>query len=251
MKTKILLPLVLAVAGGASAGCDWKQPIAPTQENHFGIFGHSGIYLPEYAVAEITLPEAKLLINTASSGVKALRRAPMTGENETIRGILSQYASLTISVNYYVTGAAEEQVRADMYQGTDFLALLTANSYVPFGQMNVKYLYLDDGLLDGLEEDNVEFHESLSDLVSPFDCPYTYHRSEAEELILQTHHFAELPSSVNGGIGATFRQDCELVFDAEGKITLWQSSLGLYTSTPTGTALEGYIFEASFQWTKK
>jgi hypothetical protein len=97
----------------------------------------------------------------------------------------------------------------------------------------------------------VKFHEDSANLVSPFDRPYTYHESETGDLIVQTHHFAELPSSVNGGIGATFRQDCELVFDPEGKITLWQSSLGLYTSTPTGTALEGYIFAASFAWTEK
>ena len=251
MNSKILLPLALALVGGASASCGWNDMFAATPENCFGIFGHSGIYLPEYAVAEITLPEAKDLIYIAPTTAKTLRKASLEDENETVKSILAQYACLSISVNYYVTGAEEEQVRVDLYQGTDFLALLADNTYAPFGQMNVKYIYVDDGLLDGLEEENVKFHEDLTNLVSPFDRPYTYHRSEAGELILQTHHFAELPSSVNGGIGATFRQDCELVFDAEGKITLWQSSLGLYTSTPTGTALEGYIFEASFSWTEK
>ena len=250
MKLKPLITLALALIGGASASCGWNDLTGLAPEKRFGIFGHSGIYLPEYAVAEITLPEAKDLIDIKSSAPKALRRS-LEDEDETVKAILAQYACLTISVNYYVSGAEEEQVRVDLYQGTDFFALLDENSYAPFGQMNVKYVYVDDGLLDGLEEENAKFHEDLKNLVSPFDRPYTYHRSEAGELILQTHHFAELPSSVNGGIGATFRQDCELVFDPEGKITLWQSSLGLYTSTPTGTALEGYIFEASFAWTSK
>lgn len=250
MNTKPLLAATLALIGGASASCGFNQN-AGEAEHRFGIFGHSGIYLPEYAVAQITLPEAKELIEVPGDRPLARKRVPLAQEEETVKGILARYASLTISVNYYIAGCEEQQVRKDLYQGTDFLALLSDNAYLPFGQMNVRFLYLDDGILDALEEENVRFHDDLTNLVSPFDCPYTYHRSDSGELVLQTHHFAELPSSVNGGIGATFRQDCELLFDAEGKIELWQSSLGLYTSTPTGTTLEGYIFEASFAWTAK
>ena len=251
MNSKQFFPLVLALIGGASASCGGFNLDKPAPERRFGVFGHSGIYLPEYAIAEVTLPEAKYLIEAAHDTPKAQHRAKVTIENETVKTILSKYACLTVSVNYYISGTEEKQVREDLYQGTDFLALLDSNSYAPFGQMNVKYVYVDEWLLDNLEEENAKFHEDLTNLVSPFDRPYTYHRSEADALILQTHHFAELPSSVNGGIGATFRQDCELVFDTEGKITLWQSSLGLYTSTPTGTALEGYIFEVSFAWMAK
>lgn len=72
-------------------------------------------------------------------------------------------------------------------------------------------------------------------------------------LLIESHYvpFAELSASINGGIGSTSREDCELAFDEEGKINLWQTSLGLYTAAPTGTVRDGYIFEASFEWLSK
>ena len=255
-----LLPLVISSLGMATlTGCalfggNNEGDVQASETNkQFGLFGHSGKYLPEYAVAQITLNEAKTLINLGPISEKTNKRAKMdlNEQDETVKKILNKYASLTVNVNYYVEGMEEKQVRKDFYQGTDFLSILSTNNYSPFAQMNVRFLFVDDGLLDGLEMENAAFHEDLTNLVSPFDNPYTYHKDSRDELIVQTHHFAELPSSQNGGIGATFRQDCEIKFDSEGKILLWESSLGLYTSTPTGTSLEGYIFEASFEWTSK
>ena len=227
----------------AMTACGSSDPQAE-QNSRFGDFGYKGLFLNEYADKQITVDVAKTLVD-----VKTPTKRANTASN--IQTVLTNYASLITTVQYYVSDNAEQQVRRDIYQGTDFKFLLETNHYEPFGQMSVKYIFVDDDLLDDMERQNEEFKASSQHLVSPFNEPYTYHTNENNILILQTHSFAELPASTCGGIGSTFRQDCELIFDEEGKITFWQSSLSLYTSTPTGTVKEGYIFEVSFEWADK
>lgn len=234
--TSLLLALV------ALSGCDKALSL---ENNHFGDFSYNGIFLNDYAKKQITVEEAKDLVDLNVNASK--RRGP----SESVQTLLTSYASLVTTVKYYVSDREEQQVRKDIYQGTDFKFLLDSNHYEPFGQMSVRYLYVDDGLLDDMERQNQEFKDSNSHIITPFNELYTYHTSEDNNLIVQTHSFAELPASTGGGIGSTFRQDCELIFDEEGKITFWQSSLGLYTSTPTGTVKEGYIFEVGFEWNDK
>ena len=225
-----------------------------TAENvTFGDFGYNGIFLKEYATKQIGVDEAKDLVEIAYSNPqkREMKRADNKSNSDNIQIVLTKYASLITTVKYYVSDREEQQVRKDIYQGTDFKFLLETNHYEPFGQMSVKYIFVDDDLLDDMEAQNNAFKESGSYITSPFNEPYTYHTNDENKLIVQTHSFAELPASTGGGIGSTFRQDCELIFDEEGKITFWQSSLGLYTSTPTGTVKEGYIFEVNFEWNSK
>jgi hypothetical protein len=42
-----------------------------------------------------------------------------------------------------------------------------------------------------------------------------------------------------------------MVYDEEGKLVKWQSSLGVYTATPSGTMKQGYILEMDFNWVVK
>ena len=225
--------------------------LASCSENNkkttFGEFGYKNTFLKEYATKEISVDEAKALVDVPSTTL----RAAGTSTKENVEIVLEQYASLITTVKYYIDEKEEQQVRKDIYQGTDFRSLLEMNHYEPFGQMSVSYLFVDDYLLDDLARENLAFHESKQYLVSPFNEPYTFHTNEDNNLIIQVHSFAELPASTSGGIGSTFRQDCELVFNEEGIITFWQSSLGLYTSTPTGTVRQGYIFEVEFEWVSK
>ena len=242
----LFLPVLAAACLAGCAGDNGQE--------RFGLFGHNGVYLTEHAVSRISLYEAKTLIGEEDS-LRLKSRYNETSsidyENETIRSILTRFASVKTTVRYFVSGEDKQQVKEDMYQGTEFLYLLKNNSYSPFAQMAVKYIYLNSSILDELEAENKAYKENLANLITPYDCPYTYHRDARGEFVLQTHYFAELPSVINGGIGSTFQQDCELKYDAEGKAEKWQSSLGLYTSTPTGTSLEGYIFEADFEWVMK
>lgn len=243
---KQLKTILLALASVISlAGCNGGETTAA--RNTFGDFSYNNIFLKEYATTQIGVEEAKKLVDI--NYFKTSKNTKNTEEG--VIAVLTKYASTIATVKYYVSDREEQQVRVDIYQGTDFKFLLETNHYEPFGQMSVRYLFVDDNLLDDMERQNEEFISSSQHIVSPFNEPYTYHKNDNDMLIVQTHNFAELPASVSGGIGSTFRQDCELVFDEEGKITFWQSSLGLYTSTPTGTVKQGYIFEVAFEWIAK
>lgn len=254
--SKIFKTMVVVLLGIAVIGCTSEKEEHKTELGNFGIFSYNGIYLKEYATEEISVVDAKKLLNvekvTKTNKTTTLGGAynPADSSEDTLR-ILKGYASLRTSVKYYVSGKDEEQVRTEIYSGEEFLAILEENRYIPFGQMTAKYLCMNDEILEEMEESNVKFREDISSITYPFNNPYTYHTNSKSELIVQTHNFVELPASINGGIGSFFRQDCELLFDEEGKIKLWQSSLGLYTSTPTGTVLQGYIFRVDFDWEVK
>ena len=241
------LPIILSAL--TLIGCGEDNHVRAKQSSNFGDFGYNGMFLKEYATRQIDVDKAKDLVEIDYG--PTTRAGSKSDIDEDIEITLTKYASVIATVKYYISDRDEQQVRKEIYQGTDFKFLLETNHYEPFGQMSVKYLFVDDPLLDEMEVMNEEFKESKEHLISPFNEPYTYHTNEDNILILQTHSFAELPASTCGGIGSTFRQDCELLFDEEGKITYWQSSLGLYTSTPTGTIKEGYIFEVSFEWIAK
>lgn len=247
---KILRNMMLGLSLLTLVGCN-KGTKEVAKKERFGDFDYNGAFLKENAVKRINVSEAKSLTNITEE--EALKRAKANNDDLTknMQIVLGKYASVITTVKYYVSEKEEQQVRKDIYQGTDFKYLLETNHYEPFGQMSVKYIFIDDDLLDMMENENEEFKLSNQYLISPFNDPYTYHVDDEKQLVVQTHSFAELPASTCGGIGSTFREDCELVFDKEGKITLWQSSLGLYTSTPTGSVKEGYIFEVEFEWVNK
>ncbi len=244
---KLIKAVGILIGVLSMSSCD---KLAPLGNSKFGDFGYKGMFLTEYATQQITVEQAKDLVEISNTGHANQNRANKA-TNDNVNTVLTKYASLKTLVKYYISDREEQQVRTDIYQGTDFKNLLESNHYEPFGQMSVRYIFVDDDLLDDMEEQNAQFQESSQHIVSPFNEPYTYHTNEDNKLIVQTHCFAELPASTGGGIGSTFREDCELIFDEEGKITFWQSSLGLYTSTPTGTVREGYIFEVAFEWTSK
>lgn len=218
---------------------------SPAKSAYFGEYGYKGKYLKEYASKEISAQEAKQIVG--SSSIYLNKSISIDDAYK----VLDIYGSLEAKVKYYVEEEEQQQVRVDFYQGTDFKQLILSNYYQPFAQMSVNYLFVSPILIDEMEMLNKEYLESDVHYTSPFKTPFTYHTNEEGIFILQTHHFAELPSSICGGIGSTFREDSELVFDAEAKISHWQSSLGLYTSTPTGTIRTGYIFEVDFNWNER
>ena len=250
MKKLLYVSALIALGASALSACSSSNNSGSNNGNQFGEFTYMGHSLKEYATKEITASRAKSLISIAPKpGIRSLNKRTTTHINKST--ILYNYASLATVVKYYEDGKEAQQVRSELYQGTEFSNLLERNYYEPFGQMNVRYLYVDDSFIDYMEEENNEFIATGKNYVSPFKYRYTYHEDDNQQLIIQIHDFAELPASVGGGIGSSFRQDSELVFDKEGKITVWQSSLGLYTTTPSGTVRQGYIFEAEFCWTEK
>lgn len=252
MKKKITLTIALLLIIGSLCSCSLFEKVA----DKFGDFDYNGKYLTEYAQKIITSEDAKDLVeihDLSDASVDYVAQSGFGGVEpcDTVLAILTKYSSVIATTTYYISNNTQEQTRVDMYQGTEFLDILTKNSYEPFGQMIVKYIFVDDNIIDHMNRENENFKSDTNNLIAPFSSPYTFHLDENGRLIAQSHSFTELPASVNGGIGSTFRQDSEYIFDEEGKITNWQSSLGLYTSTPTGTIRQGYIFSVSFEWVEK
>lgn len=224
----------------------------------FGIFGYNGIYLTDYAERQINSAEAKQLIgdnlSLASSGVGPAsarllsdKQLPLPSE-ELIEYYINKYSACQITTNYYVEGNDDKQVKVDIIQGTDFRSALEENSFVPYAQLVTKYIVCFPELIDSMEEANDAFTESEQASVVPFNNIYSYHESGDGYLVIQLRDYSEISSSVSGGISASFRQDTEIMYDDDNKITKWQTSLGLIYSTPQGKTEQGYILEVEFEW---
>ena len=153
----------------------------------FGEFSYRGIFLTEYATKQINVDEAKKLVDVSSYSNKPMAKRANNDYKEDaddINTVLKRYGSLLTTVKYYVSEENKQQVRQDLYQGTDYKNLLESNYYEPFGQMSVRYLFVNDGLLDEMEARNVEFDQESGYLVNPFNQPYTYHTNEDKQLII-------------------------------------------------------------------
>ena len=77
--TSLLLALV------ALSGCDKALSL---ENNHFGDFSYNGIFLNDYAKKQITVEEAKDLVDLNVNASK--RRGP----SESVQTLLTSYASL-------------------------------------------------------------------------------------------------------------------------------------------------------------
>ena len=259
MRGKRVLALALtALVSGLflfSACDDGSQD---NKANRFGQFGYNGKYLTAFTKKDITASEAKGIISTnmnenfgdkdSSVAFTSVVYTAVEGEEETVTYMINQYAGCTITTKYYVEGNEEQSEKIDDIRGTDFKNLLQENFFAPFSQVVARYLICYPGVIDEMEALNEEFKSSQEYEVAPFKNIFSYHTDEAGNFVLQIRDFSEIPSSVGGGVGCSYRQDSEILFDEENKITKWQTSLGLYTATPQGTMKQGYILEIDFDW---
>lgn len=258
-KSKILIMSVL-VCSLFSCG--------QNKDKTFGEFGYNGVYLEEYASKELTYSEFVDLVDNNGSSSKKDAKNPSVKKSvindmlydekeypalsqDIINQTLSDYASVTATTTYYVSGVEDKVVKVDTVQGTDFRDLLANNEFIPFNQLVVKNLVVYDEILKYMEVKNAEFQESDMRLISPFKNIFTYHTNKEKQPIIQIHDFAEIPSSVVGGVGCSYRQDIELIYDLDNRLSRWQASLGVYTATPSGTVKQGYILSVDFEWNEK
>lgn len=224
----------------------------------FGEFGYMNKYLIDFATEDITAVEAKQMLSS-STGTQSLNLSPNIEKvaskpsvpTSKVQYILSEYSSCVVTTKYYVEGIDDQQTKQDTLQGTDFRSVIETNEITPFSQLVAKNLIAFPELIDYMEQSNQEFRSSELALVAPYRDIFTYHKNERGELVIKTRDFAEIPASVGGGIGCSFRQDSEILYDADMKITKWQTSLGLWSTTPKGTMKQGYILEVEFNWIKK
>lgn len=238
--------------------------------SQFGEFSYKGKTLTDYAVKSITAQEAKNIIGKDVE--KNLHQAYVENSpkkldislaslnsnttnyeapEEVVNNVLRNYAGCNVTTKYYIDGSDQMQTKSDTLTGLDFKSMLTQNLFTPFNQLVAKNIIVFDDLIDYMEGQNQEFALSDQGLVAPFKNIFSYHEDANSNLIIQTRDYAEIASSVGGGIAASYRQDTETIYDKEGKMTMWQTSLGLCSSTPQGTIKEGYILEMEVEWIEK
>lgn len=224
----------------------------------FGEFSYNGISLYAFAKEDITYEQAKNLTQSENSPAIVslsvnpgeLGEAPLPSE-ALYNTVLSKYAMLEVVTKYYVTGEEDQLTKVDEVMGTDLKNTLKQNEFEPFSLLVAKGIIIFDELIDYMEDNNIDFKESGRANVAPFKDIFTYHIDVDGNLVIQTRDFEEIPSCVGGGVGCSYRQDTEQVYDSENKLIKWQTSLGVYTATPKGTLKQGYILEVEFIWHEK
>ena len=166
---------------------------------------------------------------------------------EMIEVLKNKFGGVNVTTKYYVEGTDVQQIKTDEVRGVDYIALVTDNKFSPFNQLTARHLYAYEELIDFMDAENANFDSSSA----PFKAPFTYHVDSKGNFIIQTHYFTGIASSVSGGISCYYQQDTEILYDAQNKISRWQSSLGVILSTPNGSVHQGYILEMEFDWVEK
>lgn len=232
-------------------------------DRQFGVFSYNGIYLSEYAVNAITSKQAKQIIadNSPNYGANSFSvsefkmsqtlDSTVSPSENLLNNIRRRYSGCVITTEYYSPDSEDKLSKVDHVEGVDFSGILSENKFVPFNQLVAKNILIYPELIDYMEQQNRDFNNSYLAITAPFNNIFSYHTASTGNLVIQSRDFVEIASSVGGGIGSTYRQDTETIYDAEGKISLWQTSLGLSLATPMGTTKEGYILEIHFEWVKK
>ena len=255
----ILLSTTLVFTGcrGKETSSDYDSD--QKAENQFGEFDSNGKILITYATVEISASEAKEIILKNANNMQLDFGEALPGvreddlplpSDEVVKKYMKLYSDCTAKTTYYLNDG-KEVLKSDFLQGTDFKDIVENNMFTPFNQLVAKMIIVFPELIDYMEEQNKEFRESDSGDTVPFSNIFTYHKDQHGNLVIQCRDFAEIPSSEAGGVGCSYRQDTEIVFDSNNKISDWQTSLGVYTASPQKTIKQGYILKVNFAWTEK
>jgi hypothetical protein len=280
MKKKVMALVAVSVAilqcGCLFSGCFKKTNEAPEETEvetfgTFGEFGYHGLYLTNYATKDISATAAKKIISTNTSHNLASAYATTTSytsagvtpspSSSLVTYILSDYEMVTVTTKYYDESYVDDSsgeiqygkviTRTDELKGTNLKNILQENTYVPYSQLVAKNILIFDELIDFMEEENKNFQQSEDSATYPFKTIFSYHTNSTGNVILQTRDYVEIASSVGGGIGCSYRQDTEMVYDAQNKLVKWQTSLGVYSTAPYGVTKQGYMLEIDFNWKLK
>jgi|GEM_PF-3893735 len=247
---------------------------------YYGRFSYYGNKLVEYARNNITAEKAKEAVQNCKTKLTTIKdkisgtsfyinddvnikpagvlselcvnpKDAYTISADDINAVMKVYGANKITTSYYEDGSEEKKQKVDYLQGSDLKNVVLENRFIPFNQLVANFIVIYPEVIDYMEAQNAAFKESEQYNIAPFLNIFTYHTSEEGLLIVQIHDFAEIPSSVVGGVGCTYLQDIEIIYNEDSTIKKWQSSLGVYTATPTGTMLQGYILEIDFEWIVK
>lgn len=269
----IVLSIIICLASVSLVACEKSSDEGSGAVfSQFGEFSYKGRTLTEYAVKTISAEQAKQIISKAENNIeykKTSKNPTSVGlysaatmslnserknclpSEEIVYNVLKDYAGCNVTTQYYVADSEEVQCKVDKLTGLDFKSVLEDNRFTPFNQLVAKNIIVFSDLIDYMEQENQAFSTSETGVVAPFKNIFSYHTDAEGNLIIQIRDYAEIASSVGGGIGCSYRQDTEILYDKSGKMVMWQTSLGLSSSTPQGTIKEGYILEMSVEWIEK
>lgn len=239
-------------------------------DEHFGCFSYNGKWLTQYADEQLDYNNFLTLIQNFTNKVTIdtsevpVVNLSVVGDSfvqtqleypelpdDIRKSITDKYGTLKVSTRYYEEDNDDATIYPGEYSGGLFTDFLKKNEYSLFAGVTAKNLILFDGIVAYMEEANKVFTTTTIGDGVPFSNIFSYHVDEDGNPVIQIHDFAELPSSVAGGVSSHYRQDIEMVYDSEGKLVKWQSSLGVYTQTSQGTMKQGYILEMDFEWIEK
>ena len=271
MKKNLVRIICVALLVAILASCCFGFSACKAKDKMFGKFRCYGHYLIQKGVKTIDAVTAKAKTwKTAATNAQAMHAGftsiGFTGEEagesnvkptpkDVVVSIMTKYSGFTTTTVYYeVDGSAnkaKEVSKTDEYLGEICESTLLENKLTPYAQMVANNIIAYDGLIDWMEERNAEHNSSDKTHIFPFSTPYSYWVDENDNLVIQTHKYINIDANYTGGISCYYLQDSEIVYDKEGKLSLWQTSLGVAYASTAGTAKEGFIMTINFDWAEK
>ena len=254
-KTALAMMLSLMLSAVAFfTGCSENVP------DIFGMFSQGGHYLTEFSVRVIASSDAidkitagELSVKNTASALSVVTGEPAPLDEEMVNAIVNKYSELRVIVKYYSEGIEEQQVTAPtILTGTSLTEHIRSNSLETSMGLKVSNLIIYKECIEFMEEANTRFQEDENSKSMPFNKPFSYGEDENGLLVVQMREFTEIPATTAfGGIDCNYREDTEMLYDSENKISKWQTSLGIQIASNNGTMTQGYIYEVEFEWIKK
>lgn len=228
------------------------------KSEQFGAFGVDGQTLMQYGQDSITAEEATALIleNAEECGqdVHGYTAPATLGDMPLptaafVSNIMSNYASCTLTTIYYADG--EEMSQELFVEGASFKAMLESNSISPFAQLLIKQVVISPDMIAHMEAQNTAFRLAPGYDLAPVKELYSYYTDRDGNLVVQIKDYQNIAADGKGGVSCTYRQDVEIVYDSQNKISYWQASMGVSSATPTGPMAQGTIMKVEFLWQEK
>ena len=230
------------------------------EEEKFGLFDNDGEVLVENAHEPITAEEAKKLIseNAEASGqrVNGSLKSEVPGgmplpTDVLVTDFTTKYSSCTVTTTYY--GEDGESTQSKFFQSAELKEMLQKNEFSPFSQLLIKYAVIFPDVITYMEAQNEAFRQSPEYDLAPVQELFSYYTNRDGNLVIQIKSFEnlELSGGTAGGVNSVYRQDIEIVYDENNKISFWQGSMGITVAMPDGEVKQGCVMKAEFAWEEK
>ena len=228
------------------------------ESEKFGLFDNDGEVLVENAQDPITAEEAKKLIseNAEESGqhVNGSLKSELGMSLPTdtlVTDFTKKYSSCTVTTTYY--GEDGESTQSKFFQSAELKEMLQKNEFSPFSQFLIKYAVIFPDVIADMEAQNEAFRQSAEYDLAPVQELFSFYTNRDGNLVIQIKSFEylELSDGIAGGADSVYRQDIEIVYDENNKISFWQSSMGITIAMPDGEVKQGCVMKAEFAWEEK